>query len=256
MKKIKVLCAAVAMTAMAAGGMAQEPPEAVNVYRDDGSAVSTLFEELIRIEMGDGELSIVGDGQTTDVAMRDVRKITFGARVTNAYPVTFGVRGDGRGTLTANVADEDMREIRSGDKVDDGRTVLFTAVAELDYKVKGWWIDGAYNEYDSDALYQTVDGGALDVKVEFAEEEGLGNEAAREGDLRVYVHGRESIVIESSAGIKHAALFDTGGRQLYTERAAEPTHTMTIPAGGLSQGVYVLRISTTESEETHKVIIK
>ncbi len=244
------------MTAMAAGVMAQEPPEAVNVYRYDGSVVSTLFEELIRIEMGDGELSVVGYGQTTDVAMRDVRKITFGARVTESYPVTFGVRGDGRGTLTANVADEDMREIRSGDKVEDGRTVLFMAVAELDYKVKGWWIDGAYNEYDSDALYQTVDGGALDVKVEFAEEEGLGNEAALEEDLRVYVHGRESIVIESSAGIRHAALFDTGGRLLHTESAAEPTRTMIIPAGGLSQGVYVLQIITTEREETEKVIIK
>lgn len=241
---------------MAAGVMAQEPPEAVNVYRYDGSVVSTLFEELIRIEMGDGELSVVGYGQTTDVAMRDVRKITFGARVTESYPVTFGVRGDGRGTLTANVADEDMREIRSGDKVEDGRTVLFMAVAELDYKVKGWWIDGAYNEYDSDALYQTVDGGALDVKVEFAEEEGLGNEAALEEDLRVYVHGRESIVIESSAGIRHAALFDTGGRLLHTESAAEPTRTMIIPAGGLSQGVYVLQIITTEREETEKVIIK
>ena len=244
------------MTAMAAGVMAQEPPEAVNVYRYDGSVVSTLFEELIRIEMGDGELSVVGYGQTTDVAMRDVRKITFGARVTESYPVTFGVRGDGRGTLTANVADEDMREIRSGDKVEDGRTVLFMAVAELDYKVKGWWIDGAYNEYDSDALYQTVDGGTLDVKVEFAEEEGLGNEAALEEDLRVYVHGRESIVIESSAGIRHAALFDTGGRLLHTESAAEPTRTMIIPAGGLSQGVYVLQIITTEREETEKVIIK
>lgn len=241
---------------MAAGVMAQEPPEAVNVYRYDGSVVSTLFEELIKIEMGDGELSVVGYGQTTDVAMRDVRKITFGARVTESYPVTFGVRGDGRGTLTANVADEDMREIRSGDKVEDGRTVLFMAVAELDYKVKGWWIDGAYNEYDSDALYQTVDGGALDVKVEFAEEEGLGNEAALEEDLRVYVHGRESIVIESSAGIRHAALFDTGGRLLHTESAAEPTRTMIIPAGGLSQGVYVLQIITTEREETEKVIIK
>lgn len=241
---------------MAAGVMAQEPPEAVNVYRYDGSVVSTLFEELIRIEMGDGELSVVGYGQTTDVAMRDVRKITFGARVTESYPVTFGVRGDGRGTLTANVADEDMREIRSGDKVEDGRTVLFMAVAELDYKVKGWWIDGAYNEYDSDALYQTVDGGTLDVKVEFAEEEGLGNEAALEEDLRVYVHGRESIVIESSAGIRHAALFDTGGRLLHTESAAEPTRTMIIPAGGLSQGVYVLQIITTEREETEKVIIK
>ena len=56
MKKVKVLCAAVAMTAMAAGGMAQEPPEAVNVHWKTGDSTLYMFDEFDRMEFNGGTL--------------------------------------------------------------------------------------------------------------------------------------------------------------------------------------------------------
>ena len=63
--------------------------------------------------------------------------------VTNNRPetfsVTFGVEGVG-GTLKATV---DGSEINSGNKVEHGKTVTFTATPNDGFKVKGWTLDGA-----------------------------------------------------------------------------------------------------------------
>ena len=57
----------------------------------------------------------------------------------NKYPVTFSVDGAG-GTLKAKADGE--TEINSGDKVEHGKTVTFTATSATGYRVKGWTLDG------------------------------------------------------------------------------------------------------------------
>ena len=54
------------------------------------------------------------------------------------YAITFSVDGAG-GTLKATVGET---EINSGDKVEHGKTVTFTATPATGYRVKGWTLDG------------------------------------------------------------------------------------------------------------------
>ena len=57
---------------------------------------------------------------------------------TPKYPVTFSMDGAG-GKLKATVGET---EINSGDKVEHGKTVTFTATPATGYRVKGWTLDG------------------------------------------------------------------------------------------------------------------
>ena len=54
------------------------------------------------------------------------------------YKVTFSVEG-GNGTLKAKV---DGTKINSGDKVEQGKTIVFTATPDSGFHVKGWTLDG------------------------------------------------------------------------------------------------------------------
>ena len=87
--------------------------------------------------------------------------------VTNNTPetcsVTFGVDGTG-GTLKAKV--EGGSEINSGNTVEQGKTVTFTATPDTGYKVKGWTLDGvAVN--GANASYALKVSKAANVKVSF-----------------------------------------------------------------------------------------
>ena len=54
------------------------------------------------------------------------------------HDITFSVEGD-NGTLKANTGEG---EINSGDKVEEGKVITFTAQANTGYQVKGWTLDG------------------------------------------------------------------------------------------------------------------
>ena len=78
------------------------------------------------------------------------------------YTVTFSVDG-GHGTLTAKV---DGTEINSGDTVEQGKTIVFTATANDGYRVKGWTLDGnAVNGTNSSYSFTVTK--AAEVKVSF-----------------------------------------------------------------------------------------
>ncbi len=79
---------------------------------------------------------------------------------TPKYTVTFGVVGMG-GRLTATV---DGSAIRSGEEVEQGKTVTFTAEAELDSYLKGWTLNGAPVNGTAKTYTLTVTK-AADVKV-------------------------------------------------------------------------------------------
>ena len=80
------------------------------------------------------------------------------------YTITFGVDGTpANGTLKARV---DGNEIHSGDKVEHGKTVAFTATAAAGYGVKEWKVDGTVTGNTSNTYTHNVTE-AVTVKVSF-----------------------------------------------------------------------------------------
>ena len=182
--------------------------------------------------------------------------------VISAIQVTFATTGNGSGTLTAFEMENGVqtRKLASGEEVEVGHMVLFKAEPDYGSEIRRWRINGDYvltTAVEQSVLLEEglyMDG--LQLEVEF-EKKGVGVEdvEALNNTLNVYVQRRE-INIESSFYIERVELWDVGGRLLRAERSAQPSHQMVIPVGNVVSGVYVLRIRTTEKEETRKVIIR
>ncbi|MGI5085671.1 formylglycine-generating enzyme family protein [Treponema putidum] len=81
-----------------------------------------------------------------------------------AYTVTFGVEGT-NGTLKAEV---DGNEINTGDSVQDGKTVTFTATPSSGYKVKEWKVDGTVVTGNTSNTYTCTVTKAVHITVSFA----------------------------------------------------------------------------------------
>ena len=91
MGKIRSIAMA-ALLMMTAVLWAQEPPEALNVHRHDGSVSSTLFDGLQNLEFLDGSIVVhLCSGASQSILMDDVRKITFGDYVSDGFLVLFSV---------------------------------------------------------------------------------------------------------------------------------------------------------------------
>ena len=83
------------------------------------------------------------------------------------YTVTFSV-GDANGSLKAMVG---STEIHSGDKVEQGKTVTFTATANKDYEVKEWTNNGApIAAAGTNKTYTHTVTAAANIKVSFTED--------------------------------------------------------------------------------------
>ena len=86
------------------------------------------------------------------------------------YAITFSVDGAG-GTLKATVGET---EINSGDKVEHGKTVTFTATPDAGYRVKGWTLDGtAIAEAGTNTEYTLTITQAVNVTVSFEPKKAL-----------------------------------------------------------------------------------
>ena len=90
--------------------------------------------------------------------------VTFKAKVIppTKYTVTFSVDG-GNGSMSASV---DGTGISSGDAIEKGKTVLFTAKPAAGYKVAGWTLDGA-PVTDTNPSYSVTVEKNVEVKVRF-----------------------------------------------------------------------------------------
>ena len=79
------------------------------------------------------------------------------------YAITFDVEG-GNGTLKAKAGGV---QISSGDKVEQGKTVTFTAIPLANHKVKMWKLDGALIAGNMSSYYTHTVTKAADIKVSF-----------------------------------------------------------------------------------------
>ena len=87
-----------------------------------------------------------------------------GAVSPTKYTVTFSVDG-GNGSMSATV---DGTDISSGDVIEKGKTVLFTAKPAAGYKVAGWTVNGDPIT-DTNHSYSVTVEKNMDVKVRFSE---------------------------------------------------------------------------------------
>ena len=175
--------------------------------------------------------------------------------------VTFATAGDGTGKLSAFVLENGIptQEVNSGDKVEAGHTVLFKAEPNSGCKIHRWRINGdsvsgvAGNRAGLLTEDRYADG--LQVEVTFMKEAGVEEAGAFCSTVDVYVQGRE-IGIRSTSGIERVELLDINGCLLRTVTPAGRPNQLVVPVGSVTPGIYVLRVRTTEREETGKVIIR
>ena len=81
------------------------------------------------------------------------------------YTITFGVEGGTGGTLKAQV---DGNEIHTGDSVEQGKTLVFTAKPAPDYVVEQWTKGGTViGEAGTDTSYTYAVTADADIKVKF-----------------------------------------------------------------------------------------
>ena len=90
-------------------------------------------------------------------------KVSFEKLPPELFAVNFSVDG-GNGTLKATV---DGSEINSGNKVEHGKTVTFTATPDAGYTVKEWKADGSAVTGSTSNTYTCTVTKALTVKVSF-----------------------------------------------------------------------------------------
>lgn len=174
--------------------------------------------------------------------------------------VTFAVAGEGTGKLSAFILEngKPTQQLNSGDEVEAGLKVLFKAEPGPGSKIRRWRINGSYvsgtTGERSVRLDEDIYADGLHVEVEFAKEVGIESEVLN-GTLNVYVRGRE-IGIQSTSDIGRIEFLDVSGRLLRVETFAPRSRQILFPIGNVTSGVYMLKIRTTEKEETRKVIIR
>lgn len=252
MRKIRSIVMA-ALLMMAAVLWAQEPPEALNVHRHDGSVNSTLFDGLQNLEFLDGSIVVhLCSGASQSILMDDVRKITFGDYVSDGFLVLFSVVDEKGGTLSATA---DGVEISSGTSVKEGSNVLFTAIPDENCEVKEWKINGVAvmdNMTNTLSVYGVKE--SLNVTVEFNLLNALAESMSQE-NMKVYRNGENDIVVESTLDIKACSLMDICGRIVYQGVTGSMSNQVVIPVNYLPAGVYLVNIETAKGNMSRKVII-
>jgi sulfur carrier protein ThiS len=146
-------------------GIAAEPndPYASVVISLNGSVVEETNYATQALVDGDIVIATVTaeDGVTIKNYKVTIEKLIL------TYPVTFSVvevESQTNGTVTARV---DEVAIASGDEVEEGKDVVFTATPDFGFRVKDWLVDDVSVSETSDTYTLSSLADATDVKVEF-----------------------------------------------------------------------------------------
>ncbi len=156
----------------------------------------------------------------------------------DTYSVTFSVFGS-NGTLIAEV---DGAEITSGDDVEEGKNVVFTATPISGYKVKRWILNEVplavtTNIYTYEALDQTID-----VKVEFMLIT-TGIDDLHVAKINIYPNpARNTTTILSDVNINKVTIISITGDIVSEHSVNAKQYELNISK--LSSGLYLLKITT------------
>ena len=155
---------------------------------------------------------------------------------------------DGNGMVTANVDEE---EIFSGDDVQEGQSVLFTATPDQDYTIGKWVIGGVILDDYTEETY-LVDFLDDDIEVIVGFELAVGLPVSESNRMKIYPNPASDIVyITSSEILTSIHLIDLYGNSLGKKYPNNTTSSFNVHK--LNAGVYILRLETADGFTHHSI---
>jgi len=170
----------------------------------------------------------------------------------NCVNVNFSVVNDDFGTLTVKANDE---PVESGDLVDKGSRMVFTANPNPGYEVKEWKYNGTIiNEYTSTQYVITSLSIEINVTVEFTESSEI--KPSLFSNINVYPNPfTNSITISNAENIRTVIITNVLG-QTVKELKSTGKNVIEIDAKDLSSGVYLVNLQALNGDKMVVKIIK
>jgi hypothetical protein len=163
------------------------------------------------------------------------------------YTVTFNVDG-GNGSLMAEVGGT---QIYSGDDVEEGSDIVFTATPDNNYEVFEWYVNGSPQSITDEIFtYENLQED-ISVTVEF---DVIQNIAEHNSNFEIYPNPTTGIIFidfSSSVGhenVKNVEITDISGKTI------QQFNNLTIDLTNQATGIYFLKITTNEGHFTEKII--
>jgi hypothetical protein len=168
-----------------------------------------------------------------------------------AFAINYEVVGN-NGSLKAEVGDT---EINSGDHVEDGKTVLFTATPDENYEVKEWKLDNAVvPDNISDNYSIVVSQAAAVVTVEFKEKVGITENNLSNVELYPNPVTNE-LTINNAEQIQKVTITNTLG-QVIKEEILTGSPMVVISTQNLQPGIFLVTLKNNEGLEVTRKIVK
>jgi Secretion system C-terminal sorting domain/Divergent InlB B-repeat domain/CARDB len=168
---------------------------------------------------------------------------------TPTYAVTFGVEA-GNGTITAT---DDGVSIISGDMVEDGSEVIFTASPDANWRVADWYLDDvAQTSTEKTYTIASLDD-ATDVNIEFeADPTGIDDIS---NNFKVYPNPfSDKIAIEGIEDNCNVKIYNIAGQLILYIPSLNKSDK--IDTHSLENGVYLMKITDNNNQQITKQIIK
>ncbi|MFR9164960.1 MAG: T9SS type A sorting domain-containing protein [Dysgonomonas sp.] len=197
------------------------------------------------------------DGKRMDVTVRDANNnivnnecFTLYASALEEYAVTFNTVNE-NGTLTATV---DGTEITTGQQVQEGKDVIFTATPDTGYKIKEWKlnntvVNGTGTTYTLSDLAE-----AAIVTVEFELADGTGVENHSAANLNIYPNPFTDVLHITGAEDGTLQVMNVVGTVVHIQRIATADETIRLEQ--LLPGVYFFHVEKDGQTKVIKVIKK
>lgn len=163
------------------------------------------------------------------------------------YTVTYSVVGN-NGTLAA--ADADGNPVNSGDEVEEGEVITFTATPEEGYTVKEWTLNGTPvdNLYDSEYTLTITEDVAVTVEFEI-----INSVDPLDANLiSIYPNpSTDGIINVVVDGVAEVHVIDIAGRLVLNQMV---NSNGVIDLSAQAEGLYIFTISTPNGRVTKKII--
>lgn len=163
------------------------------------------------------------------------------------FPVTY-TTVSGNGTLTAKV---DGNSIATGAQVQKGKSVVFTAVPNTGYRVRGWKLNGVAVD-NTDVTYTLLLAGIASVTVEFELATGLDNSFA--ANVQISPNPFTNILNITGAENSILQVKDIAGANVYNQKIS--TNNEVVNFVNLSPGIYFFHIERDKQVKIVKIVKK
>jgi len=221
-------------------------------YRLPLNALSPINHNIEHSVENFGNLSIVAWVQHNQD--RSVKQATNGVSKDN-FTVEFTCVNGELGTISASI---DENPVFSGDYVNVGDKIVFTANPKEGYQVKEWRLNGALFQAGNANSIEITANNFTVVSVEFQEMTNIEKQTV--SGIVIYPNPVENQlgIGNYELGIVNVAIFDVYGRNVVGAYGIRPSaaSTIVIDVSHLASGVYFVEIETVKGEKVVKKMIK